>query len=121
MINHLRAERPATGATSLDGDGARCIAALGDEGPIRDAALAGLRALLTGVAWFEVERRRRQLLDLSTGQLNRLVRDAGDNACAALLEHLCDYRGQSRVEVWAAKFGIREAAAAVRRRSDSPR
>ena len=110
---------PEPGA-SHDGDGARWIAALGRDGPIREAALTRLRAL-TGVACFEVERRRKQLRDLSTAQLNGLVRDARDNACAALLEQLRDYRGQSRFEVWAAKFGIREAAAAARRRSDSPR
>ena len=110
-----------TGATSLDGGGARWIAALGGDGPIREAALHQLRALLTRVAWFEVERRRKQLHYLSTVQLNGLVRDARENACAALLEQLRDYRGQSRFEVWAAKFGIHEAAAAARRRSDSPR
>ena len=120
-----RAPRPTgdsvASATLLDGDGARWIAAVGRDGPIREAALTELRALLTGVVWFELERRREQLHDPSIVQLNRLVRDARENACDALLEQLRDYRGQSRFQVWAAKFGIRAAAAAARRRSDSPK
>ena len=100
----------------LDSDGVRWMTALGGGGPGREAALMRLRALLARVAWFEVDRRRRQLRGLSTAQLNGLVRDVGDNACAALLEQLHGYRGQSRFEVWAAKFGIRETAAAARRR-----
>ena len=78
-------------------------------------ARAELRALLRSVAWFELERRRAQVLDLSDAQVVRLVRDAGERAGSALLERLGDYHGQSRFEVWAAKFAIRETAAAARR------
>ena len=121
LLSDLAAQRPAAGAIPPDGEGAAWIGALGGDGPDREAALTQLRALVTGVAWFEIARRREQLRDLSAAQLKRLVRDAGDRACAALLEQLRDYRGQSRFEVWAAKYGIREAGAAARRHSGSPR
>ena len=84
-----------------------------------EAALSHLRTLLTAVAWFELERRRPQVVDLSSAQVARLVRDAGDRAGTALLQRLGDYQGQSRFEVWAAKFAIHETAAAARRHHPS--
>ena len=83
------------------------------------AALSQLQALLNSVAWFELERRRPQVLDLSSAQVARLVRDAGERAGVALLQRLGDYHGQSRFEVWAAKFAIHETAVAARRHSSA--
>ena len=84
-----------------------------------EAALSHLRALLTAVAWFELERRRPQVHDLSSAQVARLVRDAAERAGAALLQRLDDYHGQSRFEVWAAKFAIHETAGAARRHTST--
>jgi hypothetical protein len=83
-------------------------------GPEHEAALFHLRLFLVAVGWFELERRRAQLR-LPAADAARLVRDAAEAACASLLSHLRDYRGQSRFPVWAAKFAIHETAAAVRR------
>jgi hypothetical protein len=99
-------------------DGAGWAADLGAAGPDRAAALVQLRALLIAVAWFELERRRADVRDLSSAQVARLVRDAGERSYRTLLGHLADYHGQSRFEVWAAKFAIHELAAAARRHSD---
>ena len=82
-------------------------------GPEREAALFRLRLFLVAVGRFELERRRAQLR-LPTADAARLVRNAAEAACASLLTHLDDYRGQSRFPVWAAKFAIHETAAAVR-------
>ena len=84
-------------------------------GAEREAALGQVRALLTEVAWFELERRRAEFHELSAAQAAQLVHDAGESAYAALLDRLGDYRGRSRFAVWAAKFAIRETAAAARR------
>ena len=92
---------------------------LRDGGAGSAEARAELSALLRSVAWFELERRRAQVLDLSDAQVIRLVRDAGERAGTALLERLGDYHGQSRFEVWAAKFAIHETAAAARKHSDA--
>jgi hypothetical protein len=83
------------------------------------AALADLRLLLISVAWFELDRRREQVSGLSAAQVSRLVHEASERAVAALLKRLGDYRGQSRFEVWAAKFAIHETAVAARRHSDA--
>lgn len=83
------------------------------------AALAQLRRLMIAIAWFELERRRPQVCDLSTSQTARLVRDASERAGVAVLEQLGDYHGQSRFEIWAAKFAIREMAVAARRHTNA--
>lgn len=83
-------------------------------GPEREAALFRVRLFLVAVGWFELERRRAQLT-LPAADAARLVRDSAEAACASLLSHLDDHRGQSRFPVWAAKFAIHEAAAAARR------
>jgi hypothetical protein len=88
---------------------------LRNDGSGSEAARAQLRALLTDVAWFELERRRAQLPDLSTAQIARLVADAGERAGVSLVKALGDYHGQSRFDVWAAKFAIHETAVAARR------
>lgn len=93
------------------------IGDLRNDGTDSAAALAQLRALMNSVAWFELERRRAQVSDLSAAQVARLVRDAGERAGVALLKRLGDYQGQSRFEVWAAKFAIHETALAARRQS----
>jgi hypothetical protein len=100
-------------------DGSGWAADLCAAGPDRVAARVRLRALLIAVAWFELERRRAEVRGLSGAQVARLVRDAGEEAYRTLLGRLADYHGQSRFEVWAAKFAIHELAAAARRHSET--
>ena len=95
------------------------IEALRNDGADSEAALAQLRALMNSVAWFELERRRAEVSDLSRAQVGRLVHDAGDRAGDAVLQRLGDYHGQSRFEVWAAKFAIHETAVAARRHNSA--
>jgi hypothetical protein len=94
---------------------------LGSDRAGSTVARAQLLALLSSVAWFELERRRAQVHDLSNDQVVRLVRDAGERSYAALLLRLGDYHGQSRFEVWAAKFAIHETAAATRTHNTTAR
>ena len=101
----------ATSAAPLDPSVGEALAA---GGPERDAALFRLRLFLVAVGSFELERRRRQLT-LAPADGARLLRDAAEAACASILSRLGDYHGQSRFPVWAAKFAIRETAAAARR------
>ena len=109
----IASERSA--ADAAPADGTSWVGALADDGPAGELALLRLRSLLIAVGWFELERRRAQLAWLSIPAAARLVRDAADAACATLLRRLDEYHGQSRFEVWAAKFAIHEAAAAARR------
>jgi hypothetical protein len=105
---------PGSSARRMRSVDAGWAADLDADGPDRAAALVRLRALLIAVAWFELERRRADVRDLTGAQVERLVRDAGERAYRTLLCRLADYQGQSRFEVWAAKFAIHELAAAAR-------
>jgi hypothetical protein len=100
-------------------EGLAWVDALSSAGTTRDRAIERLRILLVCVAWFELERRRRWMSGVSTYELTGLAREASDAASVNLLRRLRDYRGQSRFQVWAAKFAIREAAAVARAHAGS--
>ena len=100
--------------SAVDDRGAEWLARLRGDAFEREEALFQLRALITTVACFELERRRGAVCSLTRAEAARLVRDASESACSRLLARLPHYHGQSRFNVWAAKFAIRETAAAIR-------
>jgi RNA polymerase sigma-70 factor (ECF subfamily) len=76
-----------------------------------------LHALLVRAARFELARRRRLLEDVRGDSLDDLATQSADDALAAILTKLSDYRFQSRFTTWAYKFAILEAAVRARRRA----
>jgi RNA polymerase sigma-70 factor (ECF subfamily) len=106
----VTAARPAPGFP--DGDSETWVAALGaPAGPVRDAAVARLHALLLRAARFELRRRG------AHADLDDLAIQAADDALVAILAKLHSYRGQSRFTTWAYKFALLEAAVKARRRA----
>jgi RNA polymerase sigma-70 factor, ECF subfamily len=101
--------------TGLDTD--EWIAALRGPPAEREPALARLHALLLRAARFELDRRRRALGRVATGELDDLAAQAADDAMVALLGKLDRFRGQSRFTTWAYKFALLEAAVKARRRA----
>ena len=99
---------------AVDGRGGEWLARFDGDASAREDALFQLRALITTVACFELERRRSDVSSLTRAEAARLVRDASEKACSRVLACLADYHGQSRFNSWAAKFAIHETAAAVR-------
>jgi RNA polymerase sigma-70 factor (ECF subfamily) len=91
--------------------------ALRQTGPVRDAALAELRALLLRGAHHELRRRAETLARLSPGELDDLAHQAADDAMAAILAKLDSFRGESRFTTWAYKFVLLEAGVKARRRA----
>jgi RNA polymerase sigma-70 factor (ECF subfamily) len=82
-------------------------------GADREAALRELHGVLLGAA--------RYALAARGGELGRegfddLALQAADDALIAVLDHLDDYRGESRFTTWAWKFAFYEACVARRRR-----
>ncbi len=114
-VSAMAYDRTATHAPPPDG--ACWFGALARGGPGGERARLRLRAFMAAVGWFELERRRAQLPLLSTADAARLVRDAAEAACSAVLTRLDEYHGQSRFHVWAAKFAIHETTVAARRAS----
>ena len=84
----------------------------GGHGP--DEAFLRLRAHLAAAAHFELGRRGITGDGAQGQKAARLVRDAAEDALAAVLADLGRYRGQSAFTTWTAKYAIREAAAAAR-------
>src|SRR5437763_8586431 len=101
---------------ALDPESRAWLESLSADGPIRDAAVARLHALLLRAARFEVVRRRATLRSLSSTELDDLAQQSADDALVAVLAKLDQFRGQSRFTTWAYKFALLEAAVKLRRR-----
>jgi len=91
--------------------------ALRARGVEHDEAVARLHALLVRAARFELGRRRRMLGAVRGETLEDLATQSADDALAALLPKLDQFRSESRFTTWAAKFAILEAAVRARRRA----
>lgn len=93
------------------------LVGLRSSGAAREAALGELHALLLRVARFEVGRRAASLPHLRGEELDDIAHQAAHDALMAVLRKLDDYRGESRFTTWVYKFGLLEAAVALRRRA----
>ena len=93
------------------------VDALREPGPVRDAALAELHALLLRGAHHELRRRPELLARLSRGEVDDLAHQATDDAMTAILAKLDTFRGESRFTTWAYKFVLLEAGVKARRRA----
>jgi RNA polymerase sigma-70 factor (ECF subfamily) len=91
--------------------------ALRQTGPVRNAALGELHALLLRGAHHELRRRSEALARVSHGEIDDLAHQAADDAMAAILAKLDSFRGESRFTTWAYKFVLLEAGVKARRRA----
>jgi RNA polymerase sigma-70 factor, ECF subfamily len=111
---------PGTGAAPrrrLDAESQAWVDRLAPEGRDREAAIAGLHALLLKGARFEVNRRRAAFPQLRGDDRDDLAHQSADDALVAVLGKLDEFRGDSRFTTWAYKFALFEAGAKVRRRA----
>jgi RNA polymerase sigma-70 factor, ECF subfamily len=88
------------------------LSALNAGGEIQEAALSELRAYLVRVASYAV---RRYHGGPGQADVAPLAEDSAQDALSALLEHLHEFRGDSRFTTWAYKFAVHAALVAVRR------
>jgi len=86
-------------------------------GPVRDAAVARLHALLIRAARFEAARRRGSMPFVREEELSEIALEAADDALVSILRKLDDFRGASRFTTWAYKFALLEAAVKLRKRA----
>jgi len=85
---------------------------LGSIGPVREAAVAELHALLLRAAHFELSR-----LPEVGAERDDLAQQCADDALVAVLGKLGEFRGESRFTTWAYKFALLEAGVKARRRA----
>jgi len=86
-------------------------------GPVHDAAVGRLHALLVRAARFEASRRRGSMPFVREEELREIALEAADDALLSILGKLDDFRGASRFTTWAYKFALLEAAVKARRRA----
>ena len=86
-------------------------------GPIHEAAVGRLHALLLKAARFEVGRRSAVSPFLRGDVTDDIANEAAADALVSVLARLDDFRGASRFTTWAYKFALLEAAVKVRKRA----
>jgi RNA polymerase sigma-70 factor (ECF subfamily) len=101
----------------LDEESRAWLRDLRRQGPLRDAAVARLHALLLRAARFEVARRRHSHPHLRGDELGEIALEAADDALLSVLARLDDFRGASRFSTWVYKFALLEAAVKLRKRA----
>jgi RNA polymerase sigma-70 factor, ECF subfamily len=90
----------------------RELSACGEE---QAAALGELRAYLVRAARYALHRSPGRLAHVSAFDRDQLAEDCAQDALVAILDHLAEFRGDSRFTTWAYKFAINMALAAARR------
>ena len=84
-------------------------------GPLQDAAIADLREFLLRAALYFFSRNFGDLQNLEHEEILQRAEDCAQDALIAVLNHLSDFRGDSKFTTWAYKFAINMALVASRR------
>jgi RNA polymerase sigma-70 factor, ECF subfamily len=94
---------------------AEWLSALNAGGEMQAAALSELRAYLVRAAAYAIRRYHRVPGQSAPRDVAPLAEDSAQDALSALLQHLHEFRGDSRFTTWAYKFAINAALVAARR------
>lgn len=84
-------------------------------GAMQEAALADLRNLLLRAVLFFFGRSRGDFEQLSHDEVLQRAEDCAQEALIAVMNHLSDFRGDSKFTTWAYKFAINIALMSARR------
>ena len=106
----------AGAARTLDPASRAWLRQLRREGPVREAAIGRLHALLLNEARHEVRRRTASLAHPSGRDLEDLATQAADDALVAILAKLDQFRGEALFTTWARRFAALEVPGEIRHR-----
>ena len=81
----------------------------------QEAAIADLRELLLRAALYFFSRNLEDLQGITRQEILQRAEDCAQDALIAVLDHLSDFRGDSKFTTWAYKFAINTALVAARR------
>ena len=87
---------------------------LSANGAIQEAAIADLRDLLLRAALYFFSRDLGDLAGLDRQEILQRAEDCAQDALIAVMDHLPDFRGDSKFTTWAYKFAINTALVAAR-------
>jgi len=88
---------------------------LNASGVVQEAAIADLRDLLLRAALYFFSRNLGDFRGLSREEITQRAEDCAQDAMIAVIDHLSDFRGDSKFSTWAYKFAINMAMMAARR------
>src|SRR5215208_6501671 len=88
---------------------------LSASGATQEAAIADLRALLLRAALYFFSRNLGDFKGLARDEVLRCAEDCAQDALMAVMDHLPDFRGDSKFTTWAYKFAINMAMMTARR------
>jgi RNA polymerase sigma-70 factor (ECF subfamily) len=115
LVSDVIAPRPSAHETGPDTEW--WLTVLRADGPEREEAVARLHELCLKATRFELARRRAALSHVRGEELDDLAMQAANDALAAVLGKLDEFRGASRFTTWVYKFALLEAGVKLRRRS----
>lgn len=84
-------------------------------GALQESAISELRDLLLRAVLFFFSRNLSDFEKLSRSEIVQLAEDCAQDALIAVLDHLSDFRGDSKFTTWAYKFAINMALMTARR------
>ena len=84
-------------------------------GPMQEAAVADLRAVLLRAALYFFSRNLDDLEGLDHKEITQRAEDVAQDAIIAVIKHLPDFRGDSKFTTWTYKFAINIALVTARR------
>jgi RNA polymerase sigma-70 factor (ECF subfamily) len=84
-------------------------------GSVQETAIADLRDLLLRAALYFFSRNLEDLKGLDRDEILQRAEDCAQDALIAVMDHLPDFRGDSKFTTWAYKFAINKALMAARR------
>ncbi len=84
-------------------------------GDAQAAAIADLRAYLLRAALYSLSRSHGDLAHLAPAEIAQLAEDCAQDAVVAILEHVREFRGESKFTTWAYKFAVNIALVTTRR------
>src|SRR5215213_10719896 len=88
---------------------------LNASGALQEAAIADLRDLLLRAALYFFSRNPGDFTGLDRDDITQRAEDCAQDALIAVLNHLSDFRGDSKFTTWAYKFAINIAMMSARR------
>ena len=91
------------------------LSELNTSGDVQEAAIADLRDLLLRAALYFFSRNLGDFRGLSRDEIIERAEDCAQEALIAVMNHLSDFRGDSKFTTWAYKFAINIALMTARR------
>ena len=88
---------------------------LNASGALQEAAIADLRDLLLRAALYFFSRNLGDFQGLNGDEITQRAEDCAQDALIAVMNHLSDFRGDSKFTTWAYKFAINIAMMSARR------